>query len=123
MQSFDAPCPNCGHLLWFASWGMVYISGADLPDRQTPQVTAGTLPEELSIAPEVLDRCTKQMATENCILPVELIGQTLVVAMHDPSNVAKVDEIRFRLNCDIRILHVDRQVLQRRVSAFYGTTT
>lgn len=102
---------------------MVYISGADLPDRQTPQVTAGTLPEELSIAPEVLDLCTEQMATENCILPVELIGETLVIAMHDPSNVAKVDKVRFVLNREIRILHVDRQVLQRHVLACYGTTT
>ena len=121
MDSHDAPCPNCGHLLWFSKLGVAHVSAADLAQFNNPEITEGTLPDDLSIAPQVLELCTQQLAIENCVLPIDCSRDSVLIAMHDPSNTEKVDKLRFILNRDIRILHVDRDSLQRQVQACYGS--
>ncbi len=119
-DSYDAPCPNCGHLLWFANSGMGIVSLTDLGELSHSEVTTGTLPDGLTVASQILELCPKQMAIENCILPIDCAADSVLIAMHDPSNIDKVDKIRFVLNQDIRILHVDKDSLQRQVAACYG---
>ena len=119
-DSYDAPCPNCGHLIWFANWGIALVSATDLARLSNPEFTAGTLPNDLTVAPQILGLCTQQMAIGNCILPIDCSADAVLIAMHDPSNVELIDKIRFVLNLDIRILHVDQDSLQRQIQACYG---
>ena len=100
---------------------MTFVSDADLARFDNPEITEGTLPDDLSIAPEVLKLCPQQLAIEDCILPIDYSHDAVLIAMHDPSNIEKVEKLRFMLNQDVRILHVDRDSLQQHVQACYGS--
>ena len=85
-----------------------------------PDVHRVVLPNDLVVPPYVLELCTRQMAIENCVLPVDCSAQTVLLAMHDPTNIEKIDMLRFVLNRNLRILHVDKEVLQRLVLRHYS---
>ena len=121
MDSYDAPCPNCGHLLWFSKVGIAHVSAAGHAQVDNLELTEGTLPDDFSIAPGLLEICPAELAIENCVLPIDGSRDNVLVAMHDPSNIEKVAKLRFILNQDIRILHVDRDSLERQVQAHYGS--
>jgi len=99
---------------------MAIVSLADVAELSNPKTTVGTLPDDLTVAPRILELCTPQIALENCILPIDCTADAVLLAMHDPSNIEKVEKIRFVLNRDIRILHVAQDSLQRQVQACYG---
>jgi type IV pilus assembly protein PilB len=53
-------------------------------------------------------------------LPVALIGDTLQVAMADPLDPARTDEIQFTAKRDVQIVVADPTEIQRSIDRFYG---
>ncbi len=100
LDSHDAPCPSCGHLLWFTGLGLILAQRATVIVKGTPkpEVQRAILPDDLTIPPDVVAMCPRHVASVNCVLPIDYSGDKLLIAMHDPENIEKVDTLRFGLN-------------------------
>jgi type IV pilus assembly protein PilB len=54
------------------------------------------------VAPEVIECISQEIATSYCIVPISRIGDLLTVAVADPLDVLKLDDLRLLTHCDIR---------------------
>ncbi len=59
---------------------------------------------EFEIDPEVLKLVPREVATRHQVIPVNRTGNTLTVAMSDPSNIYAVDDLKFVTNMNIDVV-------------------
>jgi len=60
--------------------------------------------DDHSVQPEVLNLIPHAIANKYLLLPLEVTGNTLTVAMVDPSNITAVNDIKFITGHDIRVV-------------------
>jgi type IV pilus assembly protein PilB len=70
--------------------------------------------------PDVLDLITPDLAEQHGIIPFNLDGKFLDVAMADPTNLGIADEIRIRTQLNIRPHLAGPKAIERAVGRFYG---
>src|SRR5688572_2454645 len=90
-------CRECG-----ASFLVGEDSGngkATEPMRQASVSDSGR--SRVEVSPDALRMIPEAMARENAVLPLQLVGKTLHIAMADPSDRLTLDKLRFILNCEI----------------------
>jgi type IV pilus assembly protein PilB len=68
--------------------------------------------EGVEIPPGVIELVPESVARENVVIPVELDGDSLVVAVNDPMKLDVLDKLRFILNRDIDIVIAARESIQ-----------
>jgi len=77
----------------------------------------GVIPE-----PGVLEKVSPGFAYRNKIVPIELIGDQLTVAMVDVLDVVLIDEIELITNCDITPVLADDGDIDEAIVRLYGRT-
>src|SRR5690606_7409239 len=59
---------------------------------------------KLAVNKEVLESVPEDVAREYCIFPVDRIGNLITVAVANPFDVLKLDDIRIITGCQLRIV-------------------
>jgi tetratricopeptide (TPR) repeat protein len=55
------------------------------------------------------------------VLPLSLLGQTLLLAMADPTNIRALDEIRFMMGLDVEPVAVSEETIVEAIGKYYGS--
>ena len=74
----------------------------------------------VEIPQEVLDLVTPEMAEEHSVIPVRVEGKFLDVAMSNPTNLGIIDELRMRIQLNVRPYLVGPYMLQKALVRFYN---
>lgn len=114
-ETYDAPCPHCGSLLWFTPQANL-IPQAESDDTLIPEVT---LPENLQIPSMLVELVTVSLARSHKVMPIGWSGDTLVLAMADPSKVEVVDMLRFVINQNLLVIGVSEDWIRRQIDIYY----
>ncbi len=74
---------------------------------------------EFEIAPEVLALVPPELAKRHQLIPVNRSGNTLIVAMSDPSNIYAIDDLKFRTNLNIEVVVASEQAIEDAINRYY----
>jgi type IV pilus assembly protein PilB len=80
-------------------------------------------PGKLEVEQEVIDLIPSNIVQKYKIVPVSLDGQTLTIAMVDPSNLFAVDDIRFLTRKNIRVTVATETTIKQAMDRFYDAGT
>lgn len=86
-----------------AEFGFEYVN---LDDREIPA--------------DVVEQVPESVARENSVIPLEMVGDSLLVALDDPMNYEVLDKLRFILNKDIKVAMAPREAIQNAINRSYG---
>ena len=75
---------------------------------------------EHDLSPELLSAIPPATARMYQCLPVELNGATLRVALADPLNPARIDELQFIVKKDIQLVVADPAQIEKAINKWYG---
>ena len=75
---------------------------------------------DVAIRPAVVELISESIARENCVLPYEEEGDTLIVVVSDPENVEVFEKLRFILQRPIDAVVSSRESIQEAVNMHYG---
>jgi type IV pilus assembly protein PilB len=98
-----------------------HCTGADVARALAEQAGLGSV--DLSGSrpqPEALERIDGDSAHAFCVLPLELEGSTLVVAIGDPLNTAVLEDLRFTTGLDVRGVVAEEGELRAAIDEAYG---
>jgi type IV pilus assembly protein PilB len=76
-------------------------------------------PMSLEIAPEILQLIPPALSSKHHVLPLNLAGTTLTLAMADPSNLAGINEIKFITGYDVRVVLAKLSAIRKAIDHFY----
>jgi type IV pilus assembly protein PilB len=76
----------------------------------------------LEIPKAVTELVPESVARENIVLPLALEGNTMKIAMNDPTNIEVLDKLRFVLNRDIQPVLAPQEQIQEAINRNYGQT-
>jgi type IV pilus assembly protein PilB len=74
---------------------------------------------QLEIDPEVLRLIPAQLAQKHDVLPVQREGNTLTLAMADPTNVLALDDVEFMTNLQVQPVVASEGAVRRAIDTFY----
>jgi type IV pilus assembly protein PilB len=77
---------------------------------------------EFEIDTEVLKILPKEVVTRHQVVPVNRTGNTLIVAMADPSNIYAVDDIKFITGLKIDVVVASEQAIAEAIEKYYTAT-
>ncbi|MBW1980581.1 MAG: type IV-A pilus assembly ATPase PilB [Deltaproteobacteria bacterium] len=78
-----------------------------------------TDPSKLDVDPEVIDMIPSNIVQKYKIVPISLEGQTLTIAMVDPSNIFIIDDIRFLTRKNVRVTVATESAIKQAMDRFY----
>jgi type IV pilus assembly protein PilB len=76
-------------------------------------------PMSLEIVTEVLQLIPPSLLAKHHLLPLNLAGTTLTLAMADPSNFAAINEIKFITGYDVRVVLAKLSAIRKAIDRFY----
>lgn len=76
--------------------------------------------DEMEIPANVIEQVPESVARENTVIPLEMQGDALMVAVHDPMNFEVLEKLRFILNKDIRVSMASKEMIQNAINRHYG---
>lgn len=98
-----------------------YISGSDLGRAQADTFGYDFIElEGRQIPNSIIELVTESMARENIVIPVDVDGDAVVIAMHNPNNIEILDKLRFVLNREIRPVMAPLESIQGAINRHYG---
>ena len=74
---------------------------------------------DIELDPEVLKLIPKEVVTRHQVVPVNQSGNTLIVAMADPSNIFAVDDIKFITKFNIEVVVASEQAIADAIEKYY----
>ena len=78
------------------------VSEKDLNDYLARQLKiSSTDLDTIDVDPEVIELVPADIARRYEVIPIELDGKTLIVAMTDPQNLFAIDDLRFSLGMEV----------------------
>ncbi|MFH1226513.1 MAG: ATPase, T2SS/T4P/T4SS family [Planctomycetota bacterium] len=75
--------------------------------------------DEMTIAPDVIEKVPASMAKVFKIIPIKWENNTLVVAMADPLNISVLDDLRFMLSSEVKGAVSDEASVNRALEKYY----
>ncbi|MBK7758226.1 MAG: type IV-A pilus assembly ATPase PilB [Deltaproteobacteria bacterium] len=75
---------------------------------------------DFDIDPEVLKLIPKEVVQRHQVIPINKAGNTLIVAMSDPSNIYAVDDIKFVTNLNIDVVVASEGAIAEAVEKYYN---
>ncbi|MBI4566700.1 MAG: Flp pilus assembly complex ATPase component TadA [Planctomycetes bacterium] len=103
-----------------------------LLERQIMDETSllSALAQEVGICPVDLDRVdfenealmslTYELATYYCVLPIARVGGVLTIAVGNPFDILKLDDVRILTNCDLRTVVSTERAIRRNIARAYA---
>jgi type IV pilus assembly protein PilB len=76
-------------------------------------------PMSLEVASEVLQLIPVSLAWKHHLLPFNLAGSTLTLAMADPSNLVAINEVKFLTGYDVRVVLAKLSSVRKAIDHFY----
>jgi len=99
---------------------MGYIEEAELMEFLSKQFgVPSTDPSKLDVDPEVIEMIPGNIVQKYRIVPISLEGQTLTIAMVDPSNIFIIDDIKFLTRKNIRVTVATESSIKSALDRFY----
>ncbi len=77
---------------------------------------------DFEIDPEVLKLVSKEVVVRHQVIPVNRAGQTLIVAMADPSNIYAVDDLKFVTNLTIEVVVASEMAIAESIEKYYTSS-
>jgi type IV pilus assembly protein PilB len=74
---------------------------------------------DIELDPDVLKLLKKEVVTRHQVVPVNRSGNTLIVAMADPSNIFAIDDIKFITKFHIEVVVASEQAIADAIEQFY----
>jgi type IV pilus assembly protein PilB len=97
-----------------------YMAEAELLDFLSKQFGVPAVdPGKLEVDQDVVDLIPSNIVQKYKIVPISLDGQTLTIAMVDPSNLFAVDDIRFLTRKNIRVTVATETAIKQAMDRFY----
>ena len=78
---------------------------------------------ELEIQPEVIALLNEQIVTRYNVIPISRIGNTLTVAMEDPSNMNAQDDIKFLTDYNVEVVIASSSDIEAAIAKYYSNQT
>jgi type IV pilus assembly protein PilB len=101
---------------------MGYIEEAELMEFLSKQFgVPSTDPSKLDVDTEVIEMIPGNIVQKYRIVPISLEGQTLTIAMVDPSNIFIIDDIKFLTRKNIRVTVATESSIKLAMDRFYDT--
>lgn len=77
--------------------------------------------EDFEIPADVLKLISKDVIIRHQVIPINKTGNTLMVAMSDPSNVFAIDDIKFITNFNIDVVVASEQSIAEAIEKYYSS--
>ena len=77
---------------------------------------------EFEIDAEVLKLVSKEVVVRHQVIPVNRAGQSLIVAMADPSNIYAVDDLKFVTNLNIEVVVASEGAIAEAIEKYYTSS-
>ncbi|MFN7142861.1 MAG: type IV-A pilus assembly ATPase PilB [Myxococcota bacterium] len=77
---------------------------------------------DFDIDPDVLKLIPKELVVRHQIIPVNRAGNTLIVAMADPSNIYAIDDVKFVTNYNIDVVVASEQAIADAIEKYYTSS-
>ena len=74
---------------------------------------------EFDIEPEVISLVSKDVATKHKVVPVNRAGNSLIVAMADPSNILAIDDLKFVTGYNIEVVVASEVGVNQAITRYY----
>jgi type IV pilus assembly protein PilB len=74
---------------------------------------------DFEIEAEILKLIPKELVVRHQIIPVNKAGNTLIVAMADPSNIYAIDDVKFVTNFNIDVVVASEQAIAEAIEKYY----
>jgi type IV pilus assembly protein PilB len=99
---------------------MGYIEEAELMEFLSKQFgVPSTDPSKLDVDTDVIEMIPGNIVNKYKIVPISLEGQTLTIAMVDPSNIFIIDDIKFLTRKNIRVTVATESSIKSAMDRFY----
>ena len=99
---------------------MGYIEEAELMEFLSKQFgVPSTDPSKLDVDSDVIEMIPGNIVQKYKIVPISLEGQTLTIAMVDPSNIFIIDDIKFLTRKNIRVTVATETSIKSAMDRFY----
>ncbi len=76
--------------------------------------------KDVTIRPAILELISESIARENCVLPYDEEGETLLVVVSDPNDMETFEKLRFILQRPIEPLIASKEAIQEAINTHYG---
>lgn len=76
---------------------------------------------QISLSREHFKQVPYNFAKKHTVLPIKEQGNSIIVAVADPLNLAPLEELRFLLNCDVEAVYSPRDVILSAIHDCYNT--
>ncbi|MEW4489077.1 GspE/PulE family protein [Thalassoglobus sp. JC818] len=76
--------------------------------------------DNLEIPGAIIELVPESVARENTCIPVEFMGERLVVAVVDPMNFEVMEKLRFILNKDVELTMASKESINESINRHYG---
>jgi type IV pilus assembly protein PilB len=124
LQRAQSEQKTAGGMLAPALVKLGYMAEAELLDFLSKQYGVPAVdPSKLEVDQEVVDLIPSNIVQKYKIVPISLDGQTLTIAMLDPSNLFAVDDIRFLTRKNIRVTVATEAAIKQAMDRFYDAGT
>ncbi len=98
-----------------------YVREQDMTNFLSRQfgVPSVHLDEVQEIGEDLLKLIPRDKAVKHCCLPINRVGQTLVVAMSDPTDMFAIDDLKFMTGYNIEVVVSGEQAILSAIDRFY----
>lgn len=99
-----------------------YVREQDMTNFLSRQfgVPSVHLEEVETIPEEVLKLIPREKAVKHCCLPINRVGQSLVVAMSDPTDMFSIDDLKFMTGYNIEVVVAGEQAILEAIDKYYA---
>ncbi|RME25505.1 MAG: type IV-A pilus assembly ATPase PilB [Deltaproteobacteria bacterium] len=74
---------------------------------------------DFEIEPEVLKQIPKEVVTRHQVVPINRTGNTLIIAMADPSNIYAIDDVKFVTKMNVEVVVASEQAIADAIEKYY----
>jgi type IV pilus assembly protein PilB len=98
-----------------------YISDGEITNFLSSQYRLPAINlDEYEIDPEVVKLVSREVCEKHRIIPVSRSGQSLIVAMSDPTNLNAMDDIKFLTNFSVEPVVASEPAVQAAIDRYYN---
>lgn len=99
-----------------------YVREQDMTNFLSRQfgVPSVHLDEVQEISEDLIKLIPRDKAVKHCCLPINRVGQSLVVAMSDPTDMFAIDDLKFMTGYNIEVVVAGEQAITNAIDRFYA---
>ncbi len=117
-NTLDAPCPHCGHLLWFTDGALVPIWTSS---QRAATTQSYEIPDAIVIEDHVVELMPQSVARENLVIPIAESVDALLIAAATPIDRGTIDKLQFILHRRVLAVPTNREWIVQQIDKYYGT--